>query len=262
MSKIVDNNIDYLKDVYDWFSVTLQIVLPDSPITSSYLTDLEFEQNVQELINLFDVGIDGIELKDFTAPPSTDQIATFRSLFGNKSQDVTLFMPEDAMVMFLPSGKEARPAHLMSKHFIRSEGLRVNFPLTQESDGTRRLIELSLALMGLLTSNKDQVLVIDELDLRLHPHMTKNILEIFLANSVEKRSQLIATTHEAGLLDLELLRRDEIWFIEKDKDGASTVYSLEEFVPSYNTDIATGYLQGRFGAIPIVPSYNILDWAN
>ena len=74
-------------------------------------------------------------------------------------------------------------------------------------------------------------------------------------------SQFIVTTHDAGILDLDLLRPDEIWFIEKDAQGASALYSLEEFKPRYHADIRSGYLQGRFGAIPILPSYNIVDWA-
>ena len=103
--------------------------------------------------------------------------------------------------------------------------------------------------------------VIDELDRRLHPHMTKNVLDIFLSNSVDRPSQLIVTTHESSLLDLDMIRRDEIWFIQKDVDGSSKVYSLEEFAPRHDMDVAKGYLHGRFGAIPIVPSYNVLEWA-
>ena len=165
------------------------------------------------------------------------------------------------MVVFLHGDEQVRTAHLMTMHEVKSQGIKSSVNLRQESDGTRRLFDLSWVLIGLLTGNDDQVLIIDELDLRLHPHMTRNILDIFLTNSVANRSQLIATTHEAGLLDLDLLRKDEIWFVEKDLDGNSTVYSLEEFVPQYSRDIESGYLQGRFGAIPIVPSYNILDWA-
>ena len=264
LSKIVDNNVAFLKDVHDWFRDTLNVVLSDelsSFVTSSYLTHSEYEQNVQDLIGLFDVGIDAIELRDLSVDPSADEITGFRSQFEDRNRDMALFFPSDALALFLPAGRPARTAQLVATHFIRNKNLKVNFNLTQESDGTRRLLALSWALIALLTGDGDQVLVIDELELRLHPLMTRNILEIFHANAGERRCQLIATTHESGLLDLDLLRRDEIWFIEKNIDGASDIYSLEEFVPSYDRDISTGYLQGRFGAIPIVPSYNILDWA-
>jgi AAA15 family ATPase/GTPase len=87
----------------------------------------------------------------------------------------------------------------------------------------------------------------------LHPRLTKNLLELFLTHS--KESQLIVTTHESGLLDSELLRTDEIWFVEKNQAGESSVYSLEEFKPNYdNKDIQNGYLLGRFGAVPLIRS--------
>ena len=74
-------------------------------------------------------------------------------------------------------------------------------------------------------------------------------------------SQLIVTTHESNLLNLDLFRRDEIWFVEKDNDGCSKLYSLEEFAPRYDSDIRKGYLKGRFGAIPLLHE-NKLGWVN
>ncbi len=68
------------------------------------------------------------------------------------------------------------------------------------------------------------------------------------------KSQLIVTTHEAELLDLELLRQDEIWFVEKSKTGESSVYSLEEFKTNYGNNWRQGYLLGRFGAVPMIRS--------
>ena len=64
--------------------------------------------------------------------------------------------------------------------------------------------------------------------------------------------QLIATTHETNLLNANLLRRDEVWFLDKKRDGNSALYSLEEFHPRYDKDLRRGYLAGRFGAIPII----------
>ena len=115
-------------------------------------------------------------------------------------------------------------------------------------------------MIGLLSSSNDQVYFIDELDRRLHPLMTHNIVDIFLQNSADKYSQLIVTTHESRLLDRDLLRNDEVWLMEKNRENASTLYSLEEFKLSPNADIERGYLGGRYGAIPILPGYNRLAW--
>jgi len=70
------------------------------------------------------------------------------------------------------------------------------------------------------------------------------------------------TTHETGLLDLDLLRRDEIWFVEKNEYDESDIYSLEEFTPRYDKDIRKGYLMGRFGAIPMIHGVSELGWVN
>jgi len=150
----------------------------------------------------------------------------------------------------------------MTSHQVKQENRQVNFDLRMESDGTIRLFELTPALIRLLSSEDEIVFIIDEIERSLHAQMTRNILDIFLSNSAGQPSQLIVTTHESALLDLDLLRRDEIWFIEKDRYAASQVYSLDEFATRPDMDIEKGYLRGRFGAIPLLPSYNLLDWRN
>ena len=83
---------------------------------------------------------------------------------------------------------------------------------------------------------------------------------MFLENSGVKRSQLVVTTHESRLLDRDLLRSDEVWLMEKNRDGGSALCSLAKFELPANMDIERGYLGGRFGAIPLLPGYNRLEW--
>ncbi len=147
---------------------------------------------------------------------------------------------------------------LMTGHKIKDRPDEAFLDITAESDGTRRLIDLLPALHLLLRSGG--VCIIDEFDRSLHPIISFKIIELFLNNQTGLDSQLIVTTHESGLLNLNLLRRDEIWFVEKNKDGASSLYSLEEFVPRYDSDVGKGYLHGRFGAIPVVGDISKLGW--
>ena len=86
------------------------------------------------------------------------------------------------------------------------------------------------------------------------------ILEIFFITSENVESQLIATTHDANLLDFDLLRRDEIWFMEKNNLGESAIFSLEEFKPRGDNQIQKRYLQGRFGGIPNIGSVQLSDF--
>jgi AAA15 family ATPase/GTPase len=94
----------------------------------------------------------------------------------------------------------------------------------------------------------------------MHPALTKGIIDYFLSSSLSTKSQLIVTTHESCLLDLDILRKDEVWFVEKDKTGASKLYSLLEFKPRQDKDIRKGYLNGRFGAIPFLSNPKDLSW--
>jgi hypothetical protein len=96
------------------------------------------------------------------------------------------------------------------------------------------------------------VFVIDELERSMHPALARKLVETFLWSHRADTSQLIFTTHETHLLDLELLRRDGIWFVEKDLGGASALYSLADFKIRKDLRLEKSYLQGRFGAIPFL----------
>lgn len=152
------------------------------------------------------------------------------------------------------SGEEdSRRVLTLTTHHRDHDGEIVHLDLGDESDGTLRLLHLVPALLD-LTSN-DDVIVVDELDRSLHPHISWLYVDAFLHGVTEHghRGQMILTTHDTNLLDLELLRRDEIWFVEKDRHAASHLTSLAEFrLVRKDLRIDTGYLAGRFGAIPFV----------
>ena len=126
------------------------------------------------------------------------------------------------------------------KHFSDEE----YFSLGDESDGTVRLLEL----YSILYDKRDKTYFIDELDRSLHPNLTYTFIKKFLSKT--NNSQLIVSTHEDRLLDLNILRRDEIWFVEKDKIGNSQLYSLEQFKTRFDKDIMNAYLEGRYGSVP------------
>ena len=112
------------------------------------------------------------------------------------------------------------------------------------------------ALHTLHTS--DTVFVIDEIDRSLHPNLVREFVDFFLRSCSACRTQIIVTTHESNLLDLEILRRDEIWFAEKDQTSATRLYSLTDFKVRTDLDIRKHYLQGRFGGVPFLGDINRL----
>ena len=126
----------------------------------------------------------------------------------------------------------------------------VPLELNEESDGTQRLLYLIPALHHLRKGRG--VYFIDEIDRSLHPMLVRNFLEFFMKSCGGNQRQLIMTTHESSLLDQDLLRRDEIWFTEKDTGGATHLYSLMDFKVRNDLEIRKHYLQGRFGAVPFL----------
>lgn len=128
--------------------------------------------------------------------------------------------------------------------------------LNEESNGIKKLFDILCPIIDIIQQGK--VLIYDELETSLHESIAKELIEIFLHN--KHNSQLIFTTHDTNLLDLSLLRRDQIWFTELKKEDRSTqLYSLSD-IKNVRKDenIAKGYISGKYGAIPML-NKNILS---
>ncbi len=133
------------------------------------------------------------------------------------------------------------------------------FPMDIESAGTRSMFGFVGPLIDALENGK--VLVIDELGVHLHPTLTRWIVAQFSRGNNPNGAQLVANTHDVGLMDIaELLRRDQIWFVNKSRDdGASELYCLSEFEGvRKDTDVLRRYLDGRFDAVPAVRHRGVL----
>ena len=127
---------------------------------------------------------------------------------------------------------------------------KLNF--TEESSGTKVLFAFAPFLKRAFETTK--VIVVDELERSMHPALVEFIVKLFNNKEINKaNSQLIFTTHATNLLNLELLRRDQIWFTEKNpKNGVSDLYPLDSFSVRKDENIQKGYVNGRYGAIPFI----------
>lgn len=133
----------------------------------------------------------------------------------------------------------------------------VQFAFDEESEGTKRMFSLIGPWVDAL--NKGHVLIVDELDTKLHHNLMVFLIKLFHNPTQNKNNaQLIFTTHNINLLDLNLFRRDQIWFTEKNPNfGSTDLYSLIEFSPRKDKNILKGYLAGRYGAIPFLSDERI-----
>ncbi|WP_195818729.1 AAA family ATPase [Roseobacter sp. MH60115] len=142
-------------------------------------------------------------------------------------------------------------------HMTKS-GEKRFFEGSLESAGTRRLLIIMNRIFE--TLDKGQVAIIDELDASLHSVAVKAMLALFFDPNVNKHNaQIIATTHDTNLLDPEFLRRDEIWFVEKEVSGESEYFSLAEIVARKGEIFEKSYLAGRYGALPVMPDFSDLQ---
>jgi hypothetical protein len=144
---------------------------------------------------------------------------------------------------------EFKVKKLKASHKLRDCNDYVQFDFHEESDGTNRIIDL-IPLLYML--EQGHTVIIDEIDRSLHSLISIKIFDLFFKNTLNIPSQIIATTHDLMLLNLNIIRRDEIWFIKKDQKRQSILYSLEQFKTRFDTKLLKAYLDGRFGAIPIL----------
>jgi hypothetical protein len=143
-------------------------------------------------------------------------------------------------------------------HRSANKAPSISLPLTAESEGT-------LAYFGLLgpvltTLSSGGLLFIDEITSSLHPLLAMEIVRLFNSPTENPNgAQLLFTTHDTSLLDGQILRRDQVWLTEKDESGGTHLYPLTDFKPRRGENIRSGYLQGRYGAVPLVELSAISD---
>jgi hypothetical protein len=132
------------------------------------------------------------------------------------------------------------------------DGNPVSFDLSQESDGSIRLIDLAPAIVDLTREDSQKVYFVDEIERSLHSLLIEKLIKIYFDScSEESRSQLIFTTHNLTLMDQKLFRRDEMWAMERTLSGGATLFPFSDFQDiRYDKDVRKSYLQGRLGGVP------------
>jgi hypothetical protein len=247
-----------LSEVIEWLDTGLTLLTPDSTagmLGQVLATDPEFRDFASGFLRSCGTGIDGIQVIRQSLSPEQVNALLPRSvltfLLGqNGPYQASIPLPDDAelLVERTASAVAFHRLAIQTTHKHPGQGETV-LELSEESYDTRRLLALVPALYQM--SKGAAVFCIDEIDRGLHPMLVHKVIEYFLTTSAAHPCQIIATTHDTHLLTRELLRRDAIWFVEKDSRGASHLYSLMDF--KIHPGLArTGYLQGRFGAVPFL----------
>jgi AAA15 family ATPase/GTPase len=268
LSEIANKKSDRIEakifnDIYAWFDKKLIILHPHTKFgnISSIGSDENLSKIFKENLAKFDTGIIDISSieedfeQSFKEFPSEFKIEIEKDLTLEKAKDKKIILRGSDGLFVTIYKDENNELKIQKLGLIHSSEVDDVFELQDESDGTKRLFDL---IPLIAKFNDDYTIVIDEFDRSFHPNLTKTFFELFYKVQNSK-SQLIVTTHESTLLDLTLLRRDEIWFTEKDKSGASKLFTLNQFKERYDKKIEKAYLSGRYGAIPIFQDFDELE---
>ena len=230
------NSID-LRPVFDWFSNQLVIFNEQSQLSPQVsIQMLKHAQGRKDICNFLtnaDLSLADIEAETRTVP----------------GQSVHL----DLLVGKTEVRVENIEEHKVRFHHVTEHGTAV-FDLLEVSSGTRNLLFLAGPVLNILS--KGLTLIIDELDTSLHTLLVRELVRLFHLSDINtKGAQLVFTTHDTSLLDApDLFRRDQVWFVEKNQDQASSLINLSEFSPRKNEALERGYLIGRYGGIPFLNS--------
>lgn len=212
--------------------------------TMKKMEDTDFKSEMVSLIKTADIGIEDIKVEKEDVP-----------------NDIIEKLPlpdEIKQKMLEEGGVQSVSLNTYHKKFDENNneiGTTIFDLDDEESLGTRKFFKMSAPILNTLQEGK--ILMIDELDASLHPILTKHLINLFHDKTINtKNAQLIFATHDTNLLKPYIFRRDQIWMTEKDKYGATDIYSLAQFKNvRKDEDFEKQYIQGKYGAIPYLGKF-------
>lgn len=253
--KLYDNGVKRVEPVMDWFR-SIQVIFPNSKIRFLPIRiskDMDFQKFISDSLSKMDTGVrqvsavsDELDFHDFAEK-------------AHFSKELIQDIEEKKQGMFRIGGKyyifgekqENRMRLVQIKFEHRLNSKSVEFDLEDESDGTQRLLDL-LPMLFTIDKKNRSIYFVDEIDRSLHTKLSKYLLKLFLVNSNDTNSQIIYTAHDINLIDLDDFSQDEIWFVEKKLSGETTIKPMSDFDINGDQDILKAYLNGRFGAVPVI----------
>ncbi len=250
LSNSTQLNYDKTSEAFDWFKDNLGIIgVADHPGLIRYTInklneDAKMKEFILKALIEADLGINNL----------------FASFEVISIDELPIQIREQFKTIISDSEQNLEKLDITTIHKVLDEignENYVEFDFEEESEGTKRLF--SLIGLWIDSLKNGQVLVVDELDTKLHHLLNVFLIKLFNDPTQNKNNaQLIFTTHNTNLLDQDIFRRDQIWFTEKNpSQGSTDLYSLIEFSPRKDKNIQKGYLAGRYGAIPFISNDRI-----
>lgn len=251
------------KNAFEWFEKNFEIIMPYSK-PGGLVLQLErnkalydFAIEIMQSFNtgIRDIHIDTIPIEDYFGEDNKQEAERITADLRAKTSKMKFLRTHFEEVVFVLENNKPMAKRILFSH--GEDNGQVRFQFSEESDGTRRLMEYLPALFNAVV--KCKTYFIDEIERSIHPLLIKELIKKF-SHDKDTMGQLIFSTHESNLLDQDIFRPDEIWFAEKNKEGATELYTLSEFKEHHTIDIRKGYLNGRYGGIPFLGNLKDLNW--
>ena len=237
LSTAIQLNNEQLKPVFNWFDHKLHVIGHGENIFPEFSADEcekeEKKKKILKFMNAADLSITDIflEKKEFSM------------------KDLPAEMPQNLKEEISKELDGKKLTSLFFMHPSSGTGEDVALEFDEESAGTRKLFALAGPWLDVLDNGL--VLLADELDTSLHPLLVRFLLNLFHNSETNRHNaQLVFTTHDTTVLDQTLMRRDQVWFVEKDTENATRLYPLSDYKPRKGEALQKGYLYGRYGALP------------
>jgi uncharacterized protein len=260
LSVVAQFNGEISKAVLRWFNdlnVSLGLDdVRDRIIALESFEDAKYQNDIIKFVKKLDLGVDNILVEK-------ESIKKVPDLPGDAPDEIKQIFD----ILQKAPGIEQKSVKTLHRKY-NSEGKAESMEIfdldNNESDGTKKLFALAYPLLRSL--RRGRILVIDELDARLHPLITCEIIRLFNSKETNpQNAQLIFTTHDTNLLNNRMFRRDQIWFAEKSKQGDTHLYSLVEYKIKggdskvrNDASFEKDYIEGRYGAIPFIGDFRTL----
>jgi uncharacterized protein len=244
LSTAIQLNSIQLRPVFEWFQKRLVVIAGEIRLNESMTIKLLEESNAKDRLLPFlqeaDLGIADLKVKQEPLPSSG------RVIVGRPGIMLSQKTPDSALNVVT----------VTLSHSSDDPKALVGLDFDEESSGTQILFKTAGAWLNVFANG--EVLLFDEIDTNMHPKLLRFLIRKFYSSKENPHNaQLVCSTHNTSLLDQELFRRDQIWFVEKGKDGSSKLYPLTDFSPRNDEVLERWYMRGRYGAVPILPESTV-----
>jgi len=241
------------KRIYVWFKDKLNISFQKHNFSKLQYVFKESNQEFFEIFSKFDIGISDVILKKIPVDNFKDQISTknYKQIIEeiiSSTKEESSFGVKLSNSLYNIKHENNEIVEVVSVSLKHSNS-DFTFEFEEESEGTKRLFDL---IDILIAPKADSIYIIDEIYRSIHPILTFKYLELFNHYLKSINTQLIFSSHEVNILTPDLLRKDEVWFVEKSINNTSKLFSLDIFKEKHHKKLLSSYLEGAYGAIPLV----------